>query len=80
MRTGAGALPCERIDGADQDAFRLDRWDAEGNSIMEHVAGIDDLRVARASYEAACKRWPGECITLRQGARVIEDSRQIRSA
>ena len=28
-------------------------------------------------HEAACKRWPGETITLRQGARVIEDSRKI---
>jgi hypothetical protein len=27
--------------------------------------------------EAACKRWPGETITLRQGARIIEDSRKI---
>jgi hypothetical protein len=24
-----------------------------------------------AAYEAACKRWPGEVITLRQGARII---------
>jgi hypothetical protein len=57
-------------------AYRVDRWDAEGNSVMEHVAGVDDLRLARATYEAACKRWPGECITLRQGARVIDDSRR----
>jgi hypothetical protein len=55
--------------------YRIDRWDADG--ISEHLADIDDLIVARAIYEAACKRRsPGERITLRQGARVIEDSRK----
>jgi hypothetical protein len=47
---------------------------------MEHVAGIEDLIVATAAYETACKRWPGETITLRQGARVLEDSRNKRLA
>jgi hypothetical protein len=61
-------------------AYRIERWDASGDSIIDHVAGIDDLVVARAAYEASCKRWPGEAITLRQGARVIEDSRKTRSA
>jgi hypothetical protein len=56
--------------------YRIDRWDADSNSVLEHLADIDDLIVARAIYEAACKRWPGERITLRQGARVIEDSRK----
>jgi len=27
------------------------------------------------AYEAACKRWPGETITLRQGARIIKATR-----
>ena len=27
-------------------AYRIDRWDADGNSIVEHVAGCDDLTVA----------------------------------
>jgi hypothetical protein len=31
-----------------------------------------------ATYRAACERWPGTPITLRQGARVIEDSRRLR--
>jgi glutamate synthase domain-containing protein 1 len=56
-------------------AYRVDR-----NSVMEHVAGVDDLMVAKATYQAACKRRPGECITLPQGARVIEDSRENRLA
>jgi hypothetical protein len=33
-----------------------------------------------ATYRAAVERWPGTPITLRQGARVIEDSRLTRTA
>jgi hypothetical protein len=47
---------------------------------VEHVAGIEDYQVALATFRAACKRWPGVPITLRQGARVIEDSRRTRLA
>jgi hypothetical protein len=56
--------------------FRIDRWDNSGNAIIEHVAWIEDFDVALAAFRAACLRWPGESITLRQGARVIEDSRR----
>jgi hypothetical protein len=35
--------------------YRIDRWD-DGNSVPEHLADIDDLIVARAIYEAACRR------------------------
>jgi hypothetical protein len=62
-----------------QFAYRIDLWDADGDSVVKHLADIDDLLVARATYEAACKRWPGERITLRQEARVIEDSRKAPS-
>ena len=57
-------------------AFRVDIWDDTGDSIVEHVAGVDDFEVAEATYRAACERWPGVPITLRHGARVIEDSRR----
>jgi hypothetical protein len=69
-------LPMNR----NQFAFRIDRWDREGHTIMDHVAGIEDLMVAMAAFEAACRHWPDETITLRQGARVIEDSRKERLA
>jgi hypothetical protein len=59
-------------------AFRVDIWDDTGNSIVEHVAGVDDFEVAEATYRAAVVRWPRARITLRQGARVIEDSRRLR--
>jgi hypothetical protein len=59
-------------------AFRIDIWTADGESIVEHVAGVEDYQVALATYHAACERWPRNPITLRQGARVIEDSRRLR--
>jgi hypothetical protein len=52
-------------------------WDNTGNSVVEHVAGVDDFEVAEATYRAAVARWPRARITLRQGARVIEDSRRL---
>jgi len=58
--------------------FRIDVWTANGESIVEHIAGVEDYQVALATYRAACERWPGTPITLRQGARVIEDSRRPR--
>jgi len=60
--------------------FRVDTWTADGESIVEHVAGVEDYQVALATFRAACERWPGIPITLRQGARVIEDSRRLRVA
>jgi tripartite tricarboxylate transporter family receptor len=39
--------------------FRVDTWTPDGQSIVEHVAGIEDYQVALATYRAACERWPG---------------------
>jgi hypothetical protein len=61
-------------------AFRIDMWSPDGASIIEHIAGVEDFQVAQATYRAAVERWPGGAITLRQGARVIEDSRRTRLA
>jgi len=60
--------------------FRVDTWTPDGESIVEHVAGVEDCQVALAAFRAACERWPGTSITLRQGARGIEDSRRLRMA
>jgi transposase-like protein len=60
--------------------FRIDTWTAGGESVIEHVAGAEDYQLALATFRAACERWPGTPITLRQGARVIEDSRRLRMA
>ena len=56
-------------------AFRVDIWDDTGDSIIEHVAGVDDFEVAEATYRAAVARWPRARITLRQGIRVVHDTR-----
>jgi hypothetical protein len=53
---------------------RLDLWDAAGENIVEHVAGIDDFEVATAAYRAALGRWPNSRVILRQGARTVNDS------
>ena len=59
--------------------YRIDRWTADGTGIVEHVACADDLTVAAAAFDAATRRWEGEPITLREGARVIEGSRQNKA-
>jgi hypothetical protein len=61
-------------------AFRIDVWTANGESIVDHVAGVEDYELALGTFRLACERWPGTPITLRQGARVIEDSRRLRLA
>ena len=50
---------------SDVFAFRVDIWDAKGNSIVERV---DDFEVAEAAYRAAVARWPAARITLRQAS------------
>ena len=32
--------------------FRIDLWIADGESLVEHVAGIEDYQVALATYRA----------------------------
>jgi hypothetical protein len=61
-------------------AFRIDLWTTDGENVIEHVAGVEDYQLALATYRAAVERWPGAARTLRQGARVIEDSRRTRVA
>jgi hypothetical protein len=55
--------------------YRIDIWTDDAKNILVHLAGMENLIVARAAYRAACGRWPNARITLRQGARVVEDSR-----
>ena len=31
----------------------------DGESIVEHVAGVEDYQVALATFRVACERWPG---------------------
>ena len=53
----------------------IDRWDeATGENLIERIAGVSDYQVAVETYKAAVRRWPGAKITLRNRARVIEQS------
>jgi hypothetical protein len=52
---------------------RVDIWDDTGDSIVEHVAGVDDFELAEATYRAAVARWPAARITLQQGIRVLDE-------
>ena len=61
-------------------AYRIDLWTDDEKEVVEHLADVDDLTVALATYHAAVERWPGKAITLRQGRHVIEDSRRSRLA
>jgi hypothetical protein len=51
--------------------------DARGE-IQEHLAGVEDYMLAEAVWREAIARWPGETIILRQGARIVHDSRRPR--
>jgi hypothetical protein len=50
----------------------------DGNGdITEHLAGVEDFLLAKATYDAALKRWPKERIRLCQEARIVEDSSDL---
>jgi hypothetical protein len=57
-------------------AFRVDIWNDTGDSIGEHVAGVDDFEVAEATYRAAVARWPA----ARAGAGAQATKKVIISA
>jgi hypothetical protein len=62
---------------ANQERHAETMLDREGE-FVEHLAGVEDSLLADATYEAALRRWPKVAIILRQGARVIRDSRKPR--
>ena len=48
--------------------FRADIWDTAGNSMVEHLAGLDSHGIAVAGYEDAVTARPADKITLRHNA------------
>jgi uncharacterized protein YdaU (DUF1376 family) len=52
-------------------AFRIDVWDSAGDSLTEHLAGLEDYTMAVPAYWAAIQSRPKDKITLRKGARVV---------
>jgi hypothetical protein len=57
--------------------FKVERWSKYGEP-KETIAMCADLLSAKAAFEAAVKRRPGEPILLRQKARVILKSQGDR--
>src|SRR5262249_483478 len=69
---------CQHRPAADaSDNRHLDKFGHPcARGILDHVAGVEDLFLAKATYDAACKRWPGKMIILPHGALVLEESRK----
>ena len=53
------------------NVFTLD----EAGEILEHIGGTEDYLLAAELYEVALKRWPTARIQMRQGDRIVYDSR-----
>ena len=64
-----------RFLGHGRPPHTIDRWDdATGELLVEQIAAVGDYLVAVETDRAAIKRWPKDKITLRNRARVIEQS------
>jgi hypothetical protein len=61
-------------------AYRVDRWDADGNNVLEHIAGAEDLTVAVAACDAAVRRWAGEVIIFDRAPASSRTAARFRSA
>jgi hypothetical protein len=59
-------------------AHRIDMLDAAGE-IQEHLAGVEDYVLPEAVWREAVA-WSDPTIILRQGTRVVHDSRRPRVA
>jgi hypothetical protein len=55
--------------------FKVEAWSKKGQNIDRLIATATNVLVARAAYEAAVQLYPGQNITLRQGARVIAETK-----
>jgi hypothetical protein len=53
----------------------VERVDGNGE-VADHLAGVEDFMLAKATYDAAVRRWPKARIRLCQEARIVEDSSQ----
>jgi hypothetical protein len=57
---------------------RLNQLDSAGE-VTETIAAVDDYELAEVVWRAAIERWPDATVILRQGARVVRDSRRPRA-
>jgi hypothetical protein len=52
--------------------FKIESWTPSGK-VEEVMAIAENLLIARAAFREAVKRYPKAHLTLRQGARVVEE-------
>jgi hypothetical protein len=57
---------------------RLNQLESAGE-VTETIAAVDDYELAEVVWRAAIERWPDATVILRQGARVVRDSRRPRA-
>ena len=55
--------------------FKVEAWSQKGQNIDRLIATATNVLVARAAYAAAVQLYPGQNITLRQGTRVIAETK-----
>jgi hypothetical protein len=55
-------------------AYRIDAWDADGENVIEHLAGVEDLQVAMATYLAACRVSASRSPSVRASTRTRPDT------
>jgi hypothetical protein len=60
-------------------AHRVDMWDGDGEYIIDQLAPVEDFLLP-SRLSCGVPTLPDGTITLRQGARVAEDSRRTRIA
>ena len=51
--------------------YTIEVWDRIGGKLELHLATIYPLSLAIAAFEAACREWPANGITLRDRARIV---------
>lgn len=57
--------------------YRVDLWmDDECSAIEEHLADLSTLKLGQLVYNAAVRAKPDRMITLRNGTRIVAQSRE----
>ena len=56
--------------------YQVEEWSRDHMAPVDLMAGANNLLVARAAYEAACKERPDRVVYLRNGARVLARSKE----
>ena len=55
--------------------FKIEAWSKDGQRIDRLLATATNIGIARGAYDAAVALFTGEWITLRQGERVVSETK-----